>query len=59
MKTIIKNRSDIKEVRKTETNYRIWLPETLELDPSGDNGEAFLFWLTCFNYYLCQYDEEN
>ena len=40
------------EVEKTETSCEIWLPETLELDPHSDNGEAFLFWLTRFNYYL-------
>ena len=34
---------------KFRGSNKIWLPETLDLGPSDDNGEAYLFWLARFN----------
>jgi len=46
-----------KEQQKNEifrSANKIWLPECLDLDPSEDNGEEFLFWLARFNSYLLE-----
>ena len=44
-----------KEQQKNEklrNANKIWIPEPLDLDPSEDNGEEFLFWLARFRAYL-------
>ena len=37
---------------KLRNANKIWIPEPLDLDPSEDNGEEFLFWLARFHAYL-------
>ena len=46
-----------KEQQKTEkfrNAKKIWISEHLDLDPSEDNGEEFLFWLARFHAYLSE-----
>ena len=46
-----------KEQQKSEkfrSSNKIWVPESLDLDPSEDNGEEYLFWLARFNSYLSE-----
>ena len=46
-----------KEQQKSEkfrSSNKIWLPESLDLDASEDNGEEYLFWLARFNSYLVE-----
>ena len=43
-----KTPGDEKEIKGSDNDYRMWLPERLELDPNDDNGEAYQFWLARF-----------
>ena len=39
---------------KFKSSNKIWVPESLDLNPSEDNGEEYLFWLARFNSYLSE-----